>query len=106
MYKVEYLPIAQQDIADIATYIARNLSNPTAAEKLVSEMVSAASKLVDFPYIYPTFTPIKPLAHEFRKLIVKNYIMFYWVEEDKKVVTIARVIYARRDYERLLQLTK
>ena len=28
--------------------------------------------------------------------------MFYWVDEGKKLVTIARVIYAKRDYGRLL----
>jgi plasmid stabilization system protein ParE len=29
-------------------------------------------------------------------------IMFYWIDEIEKRVTIARVIYALRDYEKLL----
>lgn len=28
--------------------------------------------------------------------------MFYWVDEAEKLVTVARVIYAKRDYGRLL----
>ena len=29
--------------------------------------------------------------------------MFFWVEEEKKTVTVARVIYAARDYGKLLK---
>ena len=30
-------------------------------------------------------------------------IMFYWVDEGKKLVTVARVVYAKRELERLLE---
>ena len=29
--------------------------------------------------------------------------MFYWIDEEKKLVTIARVVYAKQDYNRLLK---
>lgn len=29
--------------------------------------------------------------------------MFYWVDEEKKLVTVARVVYAKRDISRLLE---
>lgn len=29
--------------------------------------------------------------------------MFYWIDEEKKLVTVARVIYAKRDYGWLLE---
>jgi len=87
---------------DIAQYISHELLNPTAAEKLADKMIDAAERLTDFPYINAVHQSIKPLKNEYRKLIVKNYIMFYWVDEKEKLVTIARVIYARRDYEELI----
>jgi len=87
-------------LTDIARYICHELFNPTAAEKLTDEMVDAADRLTDFPYINAIHQSIKPLKKEYRKLIVKNYIMFYWIDENEKRVTIARVIYARRDYEK------
>ena len=46
--------------------------------------------------------PIRPLKHEYRKLRVRNYLVFYWVDEERKLVTVARMIYARRNYEGLL----
>jgi addiction module RelE/StbE family toxin len=102
MYRLEFLPIARQDMADIARYISLELCNPTTAEKLADEMIEAAERLMEFPYINVIYRSIKPLKKVYRKLIVKNYIMFYWVDENEKLVTVARVIYARRDYEKLL----
>ena len=87
---------------DIAKYIGVKLENPEAAERLAEKMIEAAEKLTDMPYKCPMYIPVKPLRHEYRKLIVQNYIMFYWVDEDKKLITIARVVYSGRDYENLL----
>ena len=102
MYKLEFLPIARRDMTDIAAYISQELGNPPAAEKLAEDMVNAAENLAEFPYINAVHQTTKPLKREYRKQIVKNYIMFYWVDEEAKRVTIARVIYGRRDYESLL----
>jgi len=102
MYRIEYLPLARQDMIDIMRYISKNLHNLSAAEKLTEEMIEAAEKLAHFPYINAVVVPLKPLKYEYRKLLVQNYIMFYWVDEMKKTVTVARIIYARRDYEKVL----
>lgn len=102
MYTIEYLPIAKSDMVDIAKYIGVKLENPEAAERLAEKMIEAAEKLTDMPYKCPVYIPVKPLRHEYRKLIVQKYIMFYWVDEDKKRITIARVVYSGRDYENLL----
>lgn len=101
-YEVQYLPSAMQDMVDIIRYISHELCNPTAAEKLSDDFIKAADRLQLFPYASTAYAPIKPLKHEYRKLPVQNYMMFYWVDEEIKAVTIARVIYARRDYEKLL----
>lgn len=102
MYTIEYLPIARRDMVDIAKYIGVRLTNPDAADRSAEEMIEFAEKLTDMPYKCSMYIPVKPLKHEYRKLIVQNYIMFYWIDEDKKLVTIARVVYSGRDYEKLL----
>lgn len=102
MYTIEYLPIARRDMVDIAKYIGVKLANPDAAERLAEKMVESAEDLANMPYKCPMYIPVKPLKQEYRKLIVQNYIMFYCIDEDKKLVTIARVVYSGRDYEKLL----
>lgn len=103
MYNLEYLPVARQDMVEIVRYISRELNNLAAADRLATELIEAGNSIPTFPYAYPAYIPIRPLKHEYRKLLVQNYFMFYWVDEDKKLVTVARVIYAKRDYERLLE---
>lgn len=102
MYSLEYLPMARQDMTDIARYISHELDNPEAAERLAGEMTEAADRLTDFPYANPAYHSVRPLKQEYRRLLVQNYIMFYSVDEAKKLITIMRVIYARRDYGKIL----
>lgn len=103
MYKLEYLPVARRDMIEIVRYISKNLNNPMAADQLAIELVEAGDRIPKFPYANPSYIPIRPLKHEYRKLLVQNYLMFYWVDEAAKLVTVARVVYAKRDYERLLE---
>ncbi len=102
MYKLEFLPVAQQDMVKIVQYISKELINPTAAERLAEELISTVDGILTFPYANPHYIPLRPLAHEYRKLLVQNYLIFYWVDEKNRLVTVARVLYAKRDYNRLL----
>ena len=102
MYKLEYLPSARQDMIRIVQYVSQELGNPAAAEELALELVQAGDSIPRFPYANPAYIPIRPLQHEYRKLLVRNYVMFYWVDEEKRLVTVARVVYARRSFERIL----
>ncbi len=103
MYNLEYLPAAFQDMIEIVQYISIKLGNPVAADRLATELIEAGDSIPRNPYANPAYLPIRPLKREYRKLLVQNYFMFYWVDEDKKLITVARVVYARRDLERLLE---
>jgi len=96
-YAIEYLPSALEDLKEIVRYIARTLQNPKAAENLAHEIIRKIDLLADFPYSAPRYTPIKPLEYEYRKLLVKNYFAFYRIDEMKKTITVARIIYAKRN---------
>lgn len=102
MYNLHYLPIAKNDMTEIAYYVSKVLSNPNAAKRLTNELIKSGERLAKFPYSNPVYMPIRPLKHEYRKMIVSHYIIFYWVNEQEKLVTIARVIYAKRDYTSFL----
>ena len=38
-----------------------------------------------------------PLTHEHRRVYVGDYAMLSWIDEPNRQVTVARVVYARRD---------
>ena len=107
-YKIDYLPSALRDLTEIADYIGGKLNNPEAADRLSETIVSTIEKLTDMPYRYPVYYPVatfsvKPLKMEYRKMVIKNYLVFYWVNEEKHLVTIARVIYGGRNIDNILE---
>ena len=101
-YDLEYLSVARKDIIEIAKYISSKLNNAGAAERMVTDIVEKCESLRDMPYLNPVYVPIKPLNHEYRKVRVKNYLIFYWINEAEKKVVIARVIYSKRNYDEQL----
>ena len=96
-YRVEFLELALDDLKGIAAYISDELNSPNSANHLIECIVGRINTLADFPYAYTIYVPIRPLLHEMRKMVVQNYSVFYWIDEDCKNVTIARVLYNRRD---------
>ncbi len=103
MYKLEYLPVARQDLVEIVGYISKQLCNPAAAASMSAKFMEAGERIAQAPYGYPAYRPLRALQKEYRKCLVGNYLMFYWVDEATKTVTVARVIYARRDYASLME---
>lgn len=100
LYKLEYLPAARKDILDIVKYISQKLANPDAAERLATAFIEKSESLKQMPYINPVYTPIRPLRHEYRRAIVGNYRILYWIDEQKQLITVARIVYSKRDFER------
>ena len=103
MYKLEYLPVAKHDLVEIIQYISQVLQNPSAADRLAVEIITAIDKLPAFPYAFPVYIPVKSLKYEYRKLLVKNFIVFYYIDESNKLITISRVLYAKRNYKQILK---
>ena len=84
MYNIEILQSASDNIDDIGRYIAAELKNKTTAERLTDKIYSAIEMLAAFPYAHPVHqTPQneEPLKHEYRKILVDNYFVFYHVDE-------------------------
>ena len=40
--------------------------------------------------------------YKFRKLIIKNYIAFYRINEDEKIVNVERILYGEMDWKNKL----
>jgi plasmid stabilization system protein ParE len=102
MYRLSYLQAANRDIADTVDYIAETLAAPKAAFDLLNALDESISRLKDFPYSCRVYQPVKPLGHEYRILLVKNYAVFYTVNEQEKLVEICRVIHTKRDFDKQL----
>lgn len=92
--RVEFAPLAQADLREIAGFIA--LDNPVRADSFVDEIVDHCLALADFPQVAPRRDDIGP---GIRTLSYKQYLVLYRLTQ--AVIRIERVLQGNRK----LQLT-
>ena len=104
-YFVNITNIAEEDIISAIEYITNILGAPIAADNLLNEIEEKEKILEKTPDIYP-FVSDEYLARKGVKFAkVKNYLLFYIINEDKKITTVIRFLYGRRDWQNILKDT-
>ena len=99
MYKLIFAPEFSKDLDNTFEYISNILKANNASKDLMKEIDDSIMNLKNMPYVYPECNePLKSLGY--RKIIVKNYIMIYEVNEKKNNVNLLRLFYAKGDYVR------
>ena len=69
---------------------------------MMDAIEEALADLADMPYKHSLVVDERLAAMGYRKLHIKNYIAFYTIDEEAAAVNVERVLYARRDWLRVL----
>ena len=101
-YRVDVSEPAENDLRDIVRYIFAQFDAPITALKMMDDIEEAVSGLADMPQRCALVTDERLASMGYRKLIIKNYIAFFTIDEKSKVVDVERILYARRDWLRIL----
>jgi len=101
-YFLNITDLAEEDILSTVKYISNDLKNPTAANNLLNEIERHEINLEDNPYIYPLVNDDYLSGKGIRIIVIKNYLMFFYINEDKKIVNIIRFLYGRRNWKNIL----
>lgn len=99
-HKILYSKESRRDLDEIWDYIASELQNPIAAERIVNSIMDAVDQLADFAEAGAPLTSVADIESDYRFLVTGNYLTFYRVYENK--VFVDRILYGRRDYLRVL----
>jgi toxin ParE1/3/4 len=101
-YRVELSEPAENDLRDIVRYISAQLSAPMTALKMIGIIEEAIMGLTVMPQKCPPVADERLALMGYRKLLVKNYIVFFTIDEKSKMVDVERILYARRDWRHIL----
>lgn len=102
IYAVKVTAQAQEQIREIAHYIAMELQAPDAASDLLDKLETAIVSLGEFP-CRVALTDEEPWrSNGVRRLPVKNFLVYFWVDEEHAKVQVTAVIYAKRHQKRIL----
>ena len=101
-YKVIRTDTADTLIRKIVLYVAQNFGSEIALKKL-EELEKSINSLESNPYLgeEPRYPVLR--RQGYKVLILEKDIVFYKVDEDKKIVTIYAVVDQRQDYLSILR---
>ena len=97
-YNVKLSIEAEKDIQNIIIYIKDILKEPIIAKRYAQLIKNEIESLVYNPKRYAIIDNKKIKDLEVRKLIVKKYIVFYRVNEERKRVNIERILYCASNW--------
>ena len=94
-YKLKFTKQSSDQLFQIISYISNNLFAPKAAMRLYGEIKEKTEKLTDFPEscVHVDREPWK--TNGIRKLIVRNFIVYYLVDHENHNVLITSVVYGK-----------
>lgn len=98
-YRVRLLPVGEDDLIEIVTYIA--LDRPSAAEALADRIEERLAELSNHPKLSPVPKEEELARIGYRYLVVDNYLIFYMIEG--RTVYVHRILHGARDYLGLLR---
>ena len=102
IYEVEVSEQAGRDLREIFENIAFELQSPENAIGQLDRLEEQILSLDTMPERYRKYEKEPWKSRGLRVLPVDNYVVLYIPDNDKKVVTILRVMYAGRDIDNQL----
>ena len=94
---------AEADIETAFDYISHELSNPEAASSFADGLVEKLEELCRTP------KSGRPVQNPYlkrdgvRRVLVKNYIAYYLIDDAGMKIVVLRVVYNRRDQDLILK---
>ncbi len=102
-YNVRISSLALEQMAEIRDYIIYQLQNPDAARNLIKEIRSDVGNLGQMPERFALVDEEPWRSRGLRKLIIRNFYAYYYVDQESMTVTVTAVTYARRDQKGVLE---
>lgn len=103
-YEVKITKMAYGHMQEIVRYISNELFAPDAAANLLDKFQKSINGLSDMPERYSLVDEEPWRSEGVRKIIVKNFLIYFWIDEPNSKVQVTGVIYGPRD--QVVQLAK
>lgn len=104
IYDVKITKQAKEQMAQIVDYISNELFAPKAAINLLDKLESSIMALSNFPERYQLIDEEPWRSEGIRKIVVNNFLVYYWINIPDKKVQVTAVIYEKRDQLKQLML--
>ena len=97
LYELIITPDASADMMELRNYIAEVLLAPGTALAYIETIEKEIKTLSTMPARYKLIDKEPEHSNGIRRLMVKNFFVYYHIDVENRRVYILNVIYARRD---------
>ncbi len=101
-YIVKITSQAEKQIQEIIHYISHELKSPGAALHLLDSFENTFTSLTQFPQRVALMDEEQWHTNGIHRLPVKNFFVYFWIDDNNMKVQITAVIYAKRNQMRQL----
>ncbi|MCH5348042.1 MAG: type II toxin-antitoxin system RelE/ParE family toxin [Oscillospiraceae bacterium] len=101
-YKLIITQNFKDDLDSILEYISQQLFNSSAADRLMKKAEEKVRSIKENPFLYPIYHDEILAGKGYRYTVVSNYILFYTVDQENKIVSVLRLIYGGQNILNIL----
>ena len=101
-YQVNISDEAAEDLRKIYLYIADTLMAPITAKRQLKRLERDILGLDYMPSMFKIYEKEPWRSRKLHMMPVDNYVVFYFIDEKRKVVTVTRILYGRMDVNKEL----
>lgn len=101
-YNVKITSQAEHQIQETINYIANELHSPEAAYHLLDTLEDSIASLSHHPQRISLISEEPWHTKGIRRLPVKNFLIYFWIDDANMKVQITALIYGKRDQLRHL----
>jgi len=93
-YRVVFLEEAERDMNGIEEYLSQFY--PSTARNFFAQLKKKLSLLEEQPFMYQVYED----DPYFRRMVVDDYLLFYNIDENRKLAIVHRIFHSSRDISR------
>ena len=97
-FEVEFTEECIEEMMEIYEYISNNLKENNVAKGLMTEVTDRVLDLSNLPELYMKIGKVDRLKREYHRMVVKNYVILYTIDMEKRKVYVSHMLYGRRNY--------
>ena len=96
-YEIKLTTQALEQIKETTQYISKTLMEPEIAKRWAATLKKQIEKLNFMPLRFPLTKEEPWHSKGIHKMPVKNYLVYYLINEEEKTVWVTAVVYERRN---------
>jgi len=97
-YKLIISREVHDDIDAIVGYMVSELNSPAAAKGFLDDVDEGFRYMESNPFIYSLCPDARLAVKGIRKVVIKNYLILFRVDEKTSSVFVLRIVYGRKNY--------